>query len=305
MSDLQKINILSKNKLDSLDTTQYPNQLFGTTDDTEDNAISFAESERQKSKNLFFVKTATVTSNGMTYSANAEAQTITLTGTTDYAYFRQPASGRVALEAGKTYTISVDFTSTQGILTYVHFTDGTFETLTVVHGANQVPYVPDTPKEIMAIAIEMYGKTFNNDILRVQVEEGSVATEWQYPYGPIVHENAVSGLRGFVLWENPNPTSSFSSQTLTLSSADYDYLELYYRFDTTHNIVSTMKTVKGYECRMFMMAGTSSGVEVYYRDLIRYTDTSFRISTCFKAVATTESESNANIIPIKIVGYKG
>ena len=33
MSNLEKINVLTKNKLDSLDLTQYPNQIFGTTDE--------------------------------------------------------------------------------------------------------------------------------------------------------------------------------------------------------------------------------------------------------------------------------
>lgn len=33
MSNLEKINVLTKDKLDSLDTTQYPNQIFGTTDE--------------------------------------------------------------------------------------------------------------------------------------------------------------------------------------------------------------------------------------------------------------------------------
>lgn len=33
MSDLQKINIITKAELDSLDLAQYPNQIFGTTDE--------------------------------------------------------------------------------------------------------------------------------------------------------------------------------------------------------------------------------------------------------------------------------
>lgn len=33
MSNLEKINVLTKDKLDSLDLTQYPNQIFGTTDE--------------------------------------------------------------------------------------------------------------------------------------------------------------------------------------------------------------------------------------------------------------------------------
>lgn len=36
MSNLEKINILTKEKLDSLDLTQHKNQLFGTTDDFSD-----------------------------------------------------------------------------------------------------------------------------------------------------------------------------------------------------------------------------------------------------------------------------
>lgn len=137
------------------------------------------------------------------------------------------------------------------------------------------------------------------------IADSELNAESENPVQNKVVTQSIEGLKGTVLWENPNPTANFSSQTITLSSDDYDYLELYYRYDTTHRIVSTMKTVKGYECRMFMMAGTSSGLEAYYRDLTRRTSTTFFISNCFKAVATTESETTANIIPIKIVGYKG
>lgn len=35
MSNLEQINILTKEKLNSLDTSQYPNQLFGTIDETD------------------------------------------------------------------------------------------------------------------------------------------------------------------------------------------------------------------------------------------------------------------------------
>ena len=50
---LEKINMLNKAKLDSLDTTDKPNQLFATLDENSGDTLAFAEAERQKGKNLW------------------------------------------------------------------------------------------------------------------------------------------------------------------------------------------------------------------------------------------------------------
>lgn len=100
MSDLQKINILSKNKLDSLDTTQYPNQLFGTTDDPEDEALAFAESERQKSKNLFNINAPRFIQGGHT-SVSGNTITVEAGGSTE----KDAVFGLIPVKENATYYI--------------------------------------------------------------------------------------------------------------------------------------------------------------------------------------------------------
>jgi hypothetical protein len=71
------------------------------------------------------------------------------------------------------------------------FEDDTFEYINVIDKIGTVVFTPSKEKVISYIAIEMYSNTFNNETLQIQVEDGSVATDWQYPYGAIVHEKDV------------------------------------------------------------------------------------------------------------------
>lgn len=127
---LDKANILTKTKLDSLDTKQYPNQAFITTDERdgeldENLAIQFAESERQKSKNLFKVNNNvgySFTLNGVTATINDD-YTITLNGTCSWhSYFNMFAgisigatlSGdypKLFLDKNKKYTFVLKYIS--------------------------------------------------------------------------------------------------------------------------------------------------------------------------------------------------
>lgn len=276
-------------------------------------SIQFVENEIQKSKNLFNINGQRLIQGGHTF-VSGNTITVAAGGSTE----TDAVFGLIPVKENTTYYIGANaskkrllfriYDENKNVITsaipnwiYNQYWQGSYADFPSTEIRTQLT-IPQGAK-YLALQTAWLGseQTFSNVI----VSEYADVADYQPYNGAIVHEKEVTGLRGTVLWENPDPTVDFSSQTLTLSSADYDYLELYYKFGTTYNIVSTMKTVKGYECRMFMMAGTSNGVEAYYRDLIRYNDTSFRISTCFKAVATTESETNAYIIPIKIVGYKG
>ena len=106
--------------------------------------------------------------------------------------------------------------------------------------------------------------------------------------------NYINGLNGKILWTNPNPTSSFASQTITLSSDDYDMLEIIYMTFNTNNQVSSVKILKGYNTRV--ITSLSNGT-VYTRDYTYNSDTSYTIGN-------TTSGNDSNLYPIYIIGYK-
>lgn len=288
------------------------NNELGLSSETE-LTLDFAEAERQKSKNLFNINGQRLIQGGHT-SVSGNTITVESGGSSeDDAEF-----GLIPVKEYATYYISAYsnnrriqfrlYDTNKNLVNqnpsgwvYNQYWEGSYKDFETTDIITQMT-IPSGVAYIAFFTAWFGGETIYSNLM---VSEYSDVEDYQPYNGAIVHEKEVAGLRGTVLWENPNPAEIFSSQTLTLNSDDYDYLELYYRFDTTQNIVLTMKTLKGYGCRVFTVAGTSSGSEVYYRDFIRYTATSFFMSTCFKAVATTESESNANIIPVKIVGYKG
>lgn len=107
--------------------------------------------------------------------------------------------------------------------------------------------------------------------------------------------NYVNGLNGKILWTNSNPTSDFASQTITLSSDDYDMLEIIYMTFNTNNQTSSVKIPKGYNSRI--ITSLSSGT-VYTRDYTYNSDTSYTIGN------TTGSGNDSNLYPLYIIGYK-
>lgn len=44
-----------------------------------------------------------------------------------------------------------------------------------------------------------------------------------------------------LIWENPNPSSSFDGQYVEFASMDFDYFEIYYRIHSEYNIIKSTK----------------------------------------------------------------
>ena len=42
----------------------------------------------------------------------------------------------------------------------------------------------------------------------------------------IINDNITDSITPTVLWQNPNPLTTFDPQNITLSSGDYNYLEI-------------------------------------------------------------------------------
>lgn len=103
----------------------------------------------------------------------------------------------------------------------------------------------------------------------------------------------ITGLIGTVLWSNPNPTSDFSAQNITLSSSDYDVLEIFYRGFNNSTWENSVRLTKGGNARLLYIAGTTT----FYRNC-QYTD-----DTIY-SVANESANTNSRCIPLYIVGYK-
>lgn len=103
------------------------------------------------------------------------------------------------------------------------------------------------------------------------------------------------------LWENSTPTQEISQTTnITLSSSDYDILEIYYIQGTNNqDLMYSIKILKGNSTRMRI--STSDGANIY-RGISYISDTSYRIDLPFSDVSLSNIYSM--VIPVKIIGYK-
>lgn len=117
-----------------------------------------------------------------------------------------------------------------------------------------------------------------------------------------------SGTTSTDLWVNQNPTSTFNSQDITLSSDDYDYLEVYF-YDLSDNNNLNMKctkVLKGENATLDNVLYNSSNEFYFSTRYLRYnSDTSY-------TAQNTKSSYNGQVvdglnfvcIPVKIVGIK-
>ena len=115
----------------------------------------------------------------------------------------------------------------------------------------------------------------------------------------VVNNNSVilQNTLGNKLWENQNPSASFSSQTITLSEslANYSCYEIIFRQSkTTTRYFSTGKIPVGY--------GTILNA---YANNYRPTGTTVSGNTiAFENASVNGSTDNGYVIPVYVIGYK-
>lgn len=104
---------------------------------------------------------------------------------------------------------------------------------------------------------------------------------------------------GILLWTNPNPTSNFAAQTITISSTDYDVLEIFYMtVQSTNNQLKNVKTIKNYNVVLDYYDGYSSKGALRTATII---GDQITFSNSFYDSITG---SQNYCIPIYIIGYK-
>jgi len=98
------------------------------------------------------------------------------------------------------------------------------------------------------------------------------------------------------LWTNSSPTSSFAGQTVTLSSSDYDYLLVLFRWSTSDTEGFASIAPKGNN-----VGGDHFEVNKVARYATRNSDTSYTFSDGYYNFASGYSDY---AIPVKIIGIK-
>lgn len=111
-------------------------------------------------------------------------------------------------------------------------------------------------------------------------------------------------VKGKILWTNPNPMSEFASQTITLNSNDYDYLEFIFKsdYDDSTKAIISGRTIKGYGVRTSYTSITS--FKFWSRQINYNSETNYDIDDCMVITSNSSSVSNKNLIPLYVIGYK-
>ena len=121
----------------------------------------------------------------------------------------------------------------------------------------------------------------------------------------------VNSLKPVTLWTNPNPNSSFGEQSITLSSDDYNYLEIYY-YDWTADVhawkdLMCQKVIKGYSTKLIMILSYNSKSYIGNRRIRYINSTTLQADSCYCNVdvsAFNDRSETTWCVPVKILGYK-
>ena len=110
-----------------------------------------------------------------------------------------------------------------------------------------------------------------------------------------------------ILWTNSDPSTTFANQTITLSSSDYDVLGIYYYDYRVTKGMQYAKAIKGEDIRLTTTFWYDNKIYIASRkiDFVSNTSLSVDNATGIETDAiTTPAVTNAQCIPVKIVGYK-
>lgn len=121
------------------------------------------------------------------------------------------------------------------------------------------------------------------------------------------HTSQINGLKGEILWENQSPTTTFLPQTITLSSDDYDLLEIFFYDYIGTTRMNSVRFPKGEKTNMFSLFDYNSGMYMGRRTANNDGDTTITISGCYSAITNSQINvqlSNEWMIPVYVVGYK-
>ena len=116
--------------------------------------------------------------------------------------------------------------------------------------------------------------------------------------------NYVNNLNGKLLWSNPNPTSEFASQNITLSSDDYDELDWYFISDVNIEkpVIIKETSIKQYGVQSFF--SSNSALKYWARRIVYNSDTSYSVDNAKSIDSSGTNNMNSILVPLYVVGKK-
>jgi hypothetical protein len=128
-----------------------------------------------------------------------------------------------------------------------------------------------------------------------------------------INENKenIDNIKGKILWTNSNPSTSFADQDVSLTSDDYDLLEIFFNQGTTNTACWSARAIKGYGTQLIVTTNLNEGFAQTTGTRLRVvnyiSDTTLHIGNCLTrdgAGSVTPTVNNTGLIPMYIVGYK-
>lgn len=148
------------------------------------------------------------------------------------------------------------------------------------------------------LTISVTTSVTSGGIVKIPVHIGDITITKEFSFGI-----AFVGTAGTILWENPNPTDAIETMDITLSSDDYDVLDVYWRSSNTSTTTKLEGFVKGDNGLLSEVSYETepSTLVSYWRAVTYNSDTSLTLDEA----SNSQQESCAHkLIPIKIVGRK-
>lgn len=250
--------------------------------DFKDGDILFSQ---QLNNNFGAIEAALATMNKIVWQDDPDDSVVTFRGTTEEVNAREIIDGQLLYDTttGETY---IDYGS-QRIST----------------GSGNAIYIgtgtPSNPSTQLWINPEESILPINTEV--VNSMEGNEANKAPSVAAVKPYIDTAVSFKGNLLWTNPDPAQAISQETnITLSSSDYDILEVIYAQSTTSTgLMYSIKFLKGGSTRMRISSTDGSNM---YRGITYLTDTSYRIDLPYSN-NTTIAVSTISI-PLYIIGYK-
>lgn len=108
-----------------------------------------------------------------------------------------------------------------------------------------------------------------------------------------------------LLWENPNTTQAFAAQTITLNSADYDFLLVLYNYAISIPNVLSVIAPKGNNIYLTSATSQTSGAAALDRVITYVSDTSLSVDNGYYCIGSNaRAMNNTSNIPLAIYGIK-
>lgn len=110
---------------------------------------------------------------------------------------------------------------------------------------------------------------------------------------------------GRVLWTNPDSTSAFTAQEITLPSTDYDFYEIYYVTHVTNRHVCSVRSIKGEATSLMYSSAAEAGSTNYHRFVSNPAANKLSFEKGNAAHGATKASANNSVcVPLKVIGYK-